>query len=190
MKSKYCYLHCKKGGNKKPKIKTFKMNKNAPEFVPKAISQPTPRLKPKPKGKTLSKSNTKPQLKPKLKPKSKGKSQPKASSLPIPIIKSKKKSIKDCVNYYYTCKRSKYGDVYKKRCNLQFHPQYNFELGKQADKCVIQRLQHRQCRTQLGNPPTPKHDFAIRKIQNNAQECLNILKVQTNPQQKTFVYKR
>lgn len=96
-------------------------------------------------------------------------------------------SKKACVNYQPVCKHSRnFGNVYENQCSYKSSISYNRGFKKQAEKCVKLRKENRQCRLKTGLKATPKHDYAIKKIQWNVDDCGNIIYNQTRPISKRF----
>ena len=96
---------------------------------------------------------------------------------------------KICVNYQNVCKKSpihSFGNVYENKCSYRNSLLYNQGLKKQAEKCVKLRKENRKCRMQSGLKATPKHDYAIKRIQWNADDCGNIIYNQTRPVSAKF----
>ena len=92
---------------------------------------------------------------------------------------------KKCVDYQKECKKSKYGNVYDERCHPKNQVRYNVGLKNQAHLCANLRVKNRRCRIEKGLKATPHHDHAIRRTRNNAEECSDIIELQTRPQKRT-----
>ena len=92
----------------------------------------------------------------------------------------------ECVNYQKECKGTKFGNVYNNRCNIRNSINYNLGLRNQASKCAKLRRANRKCRIANGQPATPKHDFAIYRVEENAKECDDIAFMQQRPNTQRF----
>jgi hypothetical protein len=165
--NKYCCFH---GGQK--------LNPEASAFIPISIKSPPkkyipPHLRKKKSSSPKKKSPPKKYIPPHLK--NKKSSSQKNKKRFVGVFKKSP----ECVTYQYACKNSKYGNVYENKCRKNDDIDYMIGLRNQADKCAKLRRQNRNCRRKRNQRTTPKHDYAIDKIQKNADNCHNLINFYT-----------
>ena len=147
-----------------------------------------------PKPKTpKSKKYVPPHLRKKKSPKKKSpKKSPKKSIRPVQgrfARRSPPKRGQACVNYQHTCKYSKFGDVYQNKCHPRNYIDYNVGLKNQGEKCFKMRKDNRKCRIASGLDATPKHNHAIKVIEDNVYYCGIIIDDQVYPRKRRKSFK-
>ena len=188
---KYCYCH--KGGNKyvPPHLRKNILKKSS---IKKPSLSASVRRTRKPKKTSPVLAFKRPSPK---KVSAKKKSPPKKGYVPPHLRKNAKKGrfIKMsppknvCVNYQHACKNTKYGNVYEKKCHPRNYIDNNVGLKNQAEKCVDLRKENRKCRINSGQMATPKHDHAIKVIEDNAYYCGLIIDDQVYPNKRRKSFK-
>lgn len=85
-------------------------------------------------------------------------------------------TINKCPNYQNECKKSKHGDLWKKRCSKKKSLKENTSLMKSIEKCALLRTANRRCRRSKGLDATPRHKMAAHRMYRSLEECEDMTK--------------